>query len=53
LNINTKDSLLVVFSSDIIGHFTKTIYVFSNSINNPEILHIKGVVMEDEKGLIK
>ena len=41
-----KDSILVKYDSKTLGYFSKSIYVVSNSENSPDILYIKGEVLE-------
>lgn len=39
-----KDSILIKYDSKKEGHFSKSIYIISNSDTSPDVLYIKGVV---------
>lgn len=46
LDPGQKDSILVKYDSKTLGYFSKSIYVVSNSVNSPDVIHIKGEVFE-------
>lgn len=43
---NQKDSILVKYDSKELGYFSKDILIVSNSETSPDILYIKGEVLE-------
>ncbi len=46
LKPNGIDSIFVQYDSQLLGYFTKTIYVYSNSETSPDPLYIKGQVKQ-------
>ena len=43
---NQKDSILVSYDAKEDGYFSKGIYIISNSETSPDVLYIKGTVIE-------